>query len=69
MKSAAASRQRRLKLQTAYGNALIAARGYQAADTTAAFVRARELAAGVEDLSERFQFTTDNGPGALCAPI
>ena len=55
MKSAAASRQRRLKLQTAYGNALIAARGYQAADTTAAFLRARELAAGVEDLSERFQ--------------
>jgi predicted ATPase len=54
VKSAAASRQRRLKLQTAYGNALIAARGYQAADTTAAFVRARELAAGVEDLSERF---------------
>jgi hypothetical protein len=54
VKSAAVSRQRRLKLQTAYGNALIAARGYQAADTTAAFVRARELAAGVEDLSERF---------------
>ena len=54
VKSAAASRRRRLKLQTAYGNALIATRGYQAADTTAAFVRARELAAGVEDLSERF---------------
>ena len=49
MKNAAASRQRRLKLQTGYGNALISARGYQAPETTAAFARARELAAGIED--------------------
>jgi len=34
----------RLRLQIAYGNALISARGYQAQETTAAFARARELA-------------------------
>jgi len=34
----------RLRLQVAYGNALIAARGHGAAETTAAFERARELA-------------------------
>ena len=51
---AAAQRQRRLQLQTAYGNALISARGYQAPETTAAFARARELAAEIEDASERF---------------
>jgi class 3 adenylate cyclase/predicted ATPase len=54
VKNAAEARQRRLKLQTAYGNALISARGYQAPETTAAFARARELAAGTEDASERF---------------
>ena len=54
VKNAAASRRRRLKLQTAYGNALISARGYQAPETTAAFARARELAAGIEDAAERF---------------
>ena len=54
VKNADAARERRLKLQTAYGNALISARGYQAPETTAAFARARELAAGIEDASERF---------------
>ena len=54
MKNAAASRQRRLKLQTTYGNALISCTRLQAPETTAAFARARELAAGIEDAAERF---------------
>jgi predicted ATPase len=49
-----ARRLTRLRLQIAYGNALIAARGYGALETTAAFARARELAAGIEDAIERF---------------
>ena len=53
VKNTGASRQRRLKLQTTYGNALISARGYQAPETTAAFARARELTAKIEDVSER----------------
>ena len=47
------STSQRLKLQTTYGNALISARGYQAPETSAAFARARELAAEIEDASER----------------
>lgn len=47
----------RLRLQIAYGNALIPARGMAAPETTAAFARARELAAGlaagIEDPAER----------------
>jgi tetratricopeptide (TPR) repeat protein len=54
VKSAAALSQRRLRLQTSLGNALIWAKGYQAPETSAAFARARELANQVEDVSERF---------------
>jgi class 3 adenylate cyclase/predicted ATPase len=43
----------RVKLQTSFGNALIAARGHGAPETTAAFARARELAAAVDDPMER----------------
>jgi class 3 adenylate cyclase/predicted ATPase len=43
----------RVKLQTSFGNALIAARGHGAPETTAAFARAQELAAGVDDQMER----------------
>ena len=43
----------RVKLQTNFGNALIAARGDGAPETTAAFARARELAAAVDDPMER----------------
>ena len=53
VKNASVARQRRLKLQTSYGNALIAARGDSAPETTAAFGRARELAAAVDDPMER----------------
>ena len=44
----------RLRLQIAYGQALIPSRGYGAPETTAAFARAAELAAGIEDAAERF---------------
>jgi DNA-binding winged helix-turn-helix (wHTH) protein/tetratricopeptide (TPR) repeat protein len=46
----------RLKLQVAYAQALMWARGHgnAAPETIAAFARARELMAGVEDGSERF---------------
>jgi class 3 adenylate cyclase/predicted ATPase len=51
---AAAAQQRRLtQLHVAYGNALIAARGYGAPETTEAFARARESAAGDKDAPGR----------------
>jgi len=50
----AASGGNRLRLQTSLGNALIWAKGHHAAETTAAFARARELASREEDSSERF---------------
>jgi class 3 adenylate cyclase/predicted ATPase/ABC-type transport system involved in cytochrome c biogenesis ATPase subunit len=54
VKSAAALSQRRLRLQTSLGNALIHAKGHQAPETSAAFARARELASQVEDPAGRF---------------
>ncbi len=44
----------RLQLQIAHGNALIPSRGYGAPETTFAFARAAELAAGIEDATIRF---------------
>ena len=44
----------RLRLQIAYGQALIHARGFAALETDAAFSRAREFASGIEDVTERF---------------
>ena len=41
------------QLRVAYGNALIAARGYGAPETTEAFARARESASGDKDAPER----------------
>ena len=49
----AASNRRLTQLHVAYGNALIPARGYGAAETTEAFARARELASGDKDAPER----------------
>jgi len=46
--------QRRLHLQISLGSALVGAKGHSAAETSAAFLRARELANRVEDASERF---------------
>jgi class 3 adenylate cyclase/predicted ATPase/energy-coupling factor transporter ATP-binding protein EcfA2 len=44
----------RLRLQTTYGHALLHGRGHSHPQTIAAFARARELAAGVEDSAARF---------------
>jgi predicted ATPase len=44
VKNAAASRQRRLRLQTSYGQAMMWSKGYGAPETRAAFARARDLA-------------------------
>jgi class 3 adenylate cyclase/predicted ATPase len=49
-----AQRLLRLRLQIAYGQALIHARGFASQETTAAFSRAREFASGIEDVTERF---------------
>jgi class 3 adenylate cyclase/predicted ATPase len=49
-----AHRLLRLRLQIAYGNALIATRGHAAPEATAAFARAQEIAARIDDVTERF---------------
>jgi predicted ATPase len=54
VKGAEAHRQRRGRLQVAYGNALIAARGFGAPETIEAFAKARESAYGEKDAPERF---------------
>jgi class 3 adenylate cyclase/predicted ATPase len=53
VKAQAAHRQRLTQLHVSYGNALIAARGYAAPETTEAFARARESAAGDKDAPGR----------------
>ena len=52
--AAIAARKHRLQLQLAFGNALMAARGYGAAETTAPFEHAREITVSIEDAPERF---------------
>jgi hypothetical protein len=54
VKNSAASRQRRLKLQTGLGKALMFSRGFGAEESKAAFIRARELAAAIDNPIERF---------------
>ena len=54
VKNAAESRQRRLKLQTSYGRAMMWSRGFGAEEAKAAFTRAKELATGVDNAAERF---------------
>ena len=49
-----AQRLLRLRLQTTYGHALLHGRGHSHPETIAAFARARELAAGIEDIAARF---------------
>ena len=53
VKADAAQRRRMTHLRVAYGNALIAARGYGAPETTEAFARAREPATGDKDAPDR----------------
>src|SRR5215470_15403560 len=52
--TASASANQRLKLQTELGKALMYSRGFGAEESKAAFIRARELAAAMEDTTERF---------------
>jgi predicted ATPase len=54
VKSAAAARQRRLKLQTDYSRALLWSKGFSAGETSAALADASKLAAGTADFAERF---------------
>jgi len=51
---ASASANRRLKLQTDLGKAFMWSRGFGAEESKTAFIRARELAAAIEDATERF---------------
>ena len=53
VKAGAARRKRLTQLHAAYGNALIAARGYGAPETTEAFARARKSASGDEEAPGR----------------
>ncbi len=54
VKSAEGQRQRLLHLQTAYGQAMMMARGFAAEETKAAFARAATLSAKTDDFAERF---------------
>ena len=54
MKAAESQRQRRLHLQTAYGQAVMFSKGFDAEETKAAFARAVELAGKSDDFAERF---------------
>ena len=49
-----AQRERRLHLQTAYGQAMMWAKGFAAEETKAAFARASELAANTDNFAARF---------------
>jgi class 3 adenylate cyclase/predicted ATPase len=52
--TASAWANQRLKLQTDLGKALMWSRGYGAEESKAAFIRARELAAAIDNATERF---------------
>jgi tetratricopeptide (TPR) repeat protein len=52
--TASASANRRLKLQTDLGTALMWSRGFGAEESKAAFIRARELATAIDNATERF---------------
>jgi class 3 adenylate cyclase/tetratricopeptide (TPR) repeat protein len=52
--TASAAANQRLKLQTDLGKALNWSRGFDAEESKAAFIRARELAAAIDNATERF---------------
>jgi predicted ATPase len=52
--TASASAKQRLKIQTDLGKALMWSRGYGSEESKAAFIRARELAAAIDNATERF---------------
>jgi class 3 adenylate cyclase/predicted ATPase len=55
VKSAASARERRLQLQTSYGQALLWSRGFGADETKAALIRVKELATQSGDAAERLR--------------
>ena len=66
VKAEATRRQRLTQLHVAHGNALIAARGFGAAETAEAFAKARESAAGGKDAPERLAAEYGLGPATSC---
>jgi predicted ATPase len=54
VEAAEAQRQRRLHLQTAYGQAMMWAKGFSAEETRTAFSRATELTAKTDSFADRF---------------
>ena len=54
VRAAEAHRQRRLHLQTSYGQAMMWSKGFAAEETKAAFARAAELAANTDSFAARF---------------
>ena len=54
VKAAEAQRQRRLHLQTAYGQAMLWSKGFAAEDTKVALAHAAELAGKSDGFAERF---------------
>jgi hypothetical protein len=53
VRAAITQRERRFRLQTAYGQAMIWSKGYTAEETKVAFARAAELAGKIGEFSER----------------
>jgi hypothetical protein len=69
VKAAEAQRQRRLHLQTAYGQAMMWATGFSDEETRAAFSRATELTAKTDSFTERATFNLSSPSyGANCGP-
>jgi predicted ATPase len=62
--TASASANQRLKLQTDLGKALMWSRGYGADESKTAFIRARELAAAIEDAIHHLLRSMGRQPGA-----
>jgi predicted ATPase len=65
--TASASANQRLKLQTDLGKALMWSRGFGAEESKAAFIRARELAAAIDNPTEHSPFITVCGSATQCA--
>jgi class 3 adenylate cyclase/predicted ATPase len=61
VKNAAEARQRRLKLQTNYGQAVMWSKGFASEEAKSAFARARELAERADNPQEVTPPITDNG--------
>ena len=65
VKAAEAQRERRLHLQTTYGQAMMMAKGFAAEETRAAFARAAKLAGRIDDFSERFTVLAGQAAAAM----